>query len=194
MDAWLSETFGLFLYFFGRATPSEVYVVVALCILLGALALSRVGTSLGALGAFYITGVVVTVFGLVLLFAVMAVVPTFTYFPFWVSLIMAALVLLVVIVPLTVLVQRGRYVTALIAWTVTLLTIGAVLTLEPIAMSWVKEVFKVGVESAEKFEKHRIATEKTEMKAKEAEAMQKTGRKAKPGKNEKSDKTGKAAK
>lgn len=194
MDAWLLETCGLFFNFFGRETSTEMYVVVALCILLGALVLSRVGTSLGALGSFYITGVLVTVLGLALLVAVMAVVPTFTYFPFWVSLIMAALVLLGVVVPLTVWVQKGRYVTALIAWTVTLLTIGATLTLEPIAMSWVKEVFKVGVESAEKFEKHRIATEKTEMKAKEAETMQKIGRKAKSGKTEKSDKTGKASK
>ncbi|MEI7851564.1 MAG: hypothetical protein WCH86_06995 [Kiritimatiellales bacterium] len=160
MDEWLSEMCDLFFYFFGRETSTEMYVLVALCTLLGALALSRVGTSLGALGSFYITGVVVTVFGLVLFFAVMAVVPTFTYFPFWVSLILAALVLLVVVVPLTVLVQRGRYVTALIAWTVTLLTIGAILTLEPIAMRSFKRVFKLGVESAQKFEKHRIDTEK----------------------------------
>jgi signal transduction histidine kinase len=160
MDAWLGETCGLFLNFFGRRTPTETYVVVALCILFGALALSRVSTYLGALGAFYTTGVLVTVLGLVMLFAVMAVVPAFTYFPFWVSLIMAALVLLAVVVPLTVLLQRGGYVMALIAWTVTLLTIGAILTLEPIAMRSVERVHKVYLAKVQQIEKLHINTEK----------------------------------
>ncbi len=160
MDEWLSELCGLFFNFFGRETPSEMYVVVALCILLGALALSRVGTSLGALGAFYVTGVLITVFGLVMLFAVMAVVPAFTYFPFWVSLIMAVLVLLAVVVPLTGFLQNGGYVKALIAWTVTLLTIGAVLTLEPIAKRAVDRVHKVYLVKAQQIEKLHINTEK----------------------------------
>jgi len=160
MDAWLGETCGLFLSFFGRETPKETYVVIALCILLGALALSRVSTHLGALGAFYTTGVLVIVFGLVLLFAVMAVVPVFTYFPFWVSLILAVLVLLAVIVPLTVFLQRGGYVMALIAWTVTLLTIGAVLTLEPIVKRAVEKGFELSVKNVHQFEGHRIDTEK----------------------------------
>ena len=194
MDAWLLEACGLFFTLFGRETSTETYMVVALCILLGALALSRIGTRLGALGAFYIMGVLVTVLGLMLIFAVMAVVPTFTYFPFWVSLIVATVVLLAVVVPLTVWAQKGGYVTALIGWMATLLTIGAILILEPIAMSFFKEVSVVGAESAEKFEEHRIATEKAERKAKEAEAMRKPGQTVKHGKTEKSDKTEKAAK
>ena len=160
MDAWLVETCGLFLVFFGRETLAETYVVVALCLLLGALALSRVSTNLGALGAFYTTGVLLTALGLVLLFAAMALPPAFTYLPYWVPLVLAALVLLVVIIPLTVLFQKGGYVTALIAWTVTLLTIGAVLTLEPIAMRSVKRGFELSAKNARQFEGHRINTEK----------------------------------
>lgn len=160
MDAWLSELCGLFFNFFGRETSTETYVVIALCILSGALALSRVSTHLGALGAFYTTGVLVTALGLVLLFAAMAVVPTFTYLPLWMSLIMAVLVLLVVVVPLTVLLQRGGYVMALIAWTVTLLTIGAILALEPVAMRSFERVLKLGVGKAQQIENYRIATEK----------------------------------
>jgi hypothetical protein len=90
----------------------------------------------------------------------MAVVPAFTYFPFWVSLIMAALVLLAVVVPLTVLLQRGGYVMALIAWTVTLLTIGAISTLEPIAMRSVERVHKVYLAKVQQIEKLHINTEK----------------------------------
>ncbi|MEI8206229.1 MAG: hypothetical protein WCG03_05065 [Kiritimatiellales bacterium] len=160
MDAWLSELCGLFLNFFGRETLSETYLVIALCILFGALALSRVSTNLGALGAFYTTGVLVTVLGLVLLFAALAVVPAFTYFPFWVSLIMAVLVLLVVVVPLTVLLQRGGYIMALIAWTVTLLTIGSILTLEPIAMRSGERVYKVYLMKAQQIEKLHINAQK----------------------------------
>lgn len=160
MDAWLGETCGLFLNFFGRGTPTETYVVVALCILSGALALSRVSTSLGALGAFYTTGVLVTSLGLVLLFAAMAAPPAFTYLPDWVALAMSALVLLAAVVPLTVLFQKGSYVTALIAWTVVLLTIGAILTLEPVAMRSVEKVRKVYHAKVQQIEKFNINARK----------------------------------
>ena len=160
MDAWLSETFRLLLHFFGRETPTETYVVVSLCVLFGALALSRVSTNLGALGAFFTTGVLVTALGLVLLFSAMAIPPAFAYLPFWVPLVLAALVLLVVVVPMTVLFQKGGYVTALIAWTVTLLTIGAILTLEPIAKRSVEKGLELSITSAQQLEGHRIQTEK----------------------------------
>ncbi len=160
MDEWLSETCGLFLHFFGRETPSETYLVVALCVLFGALALSRVSTNLGALGAFFTTGVLVTALGLTLLFGAMAIPPAFfTCLPFWVPLVLAALVLLVVVVPMTVLFQKGGYVTALIAWTVTLLTIGAILTLEPIAKHAVEKGLELSVKRAQQLEGHRINTE-----------------------------------
>ena len=160
MDEWLSETCGLFLHFFGRETPSETYVVVALCLLFGALALSRVSTNLGALGAFYTTGALLTTLGVALIFMAMALPPTFTYLPVWVPLVLAALVLLVVVVPMTVLFQKGGYVTALIAWTVTLLTIGAVLTLEPIVKRSVERVHKVYLLKAQQIEKLQINKEK----------------------------------
>jgi hypothetical protein len=160
MDAWLGETFGLFLNFFGRETSTETHVVIVLCILLGALALSRVGTNLGALGAFFITGVLITALGLALIFAAMALPSAFTYFPFWVSLILAVLALLGIVIPLTVWFHKGGYVTALIAWTVALLTIGTVLTLEPIAMRSVQKGLALSVTRVHQVEGHRIQTEK----------------------------------
>ncbi len=156
MDAWLSETFRLFVHFFGRATPEETYTVIALCVLLGALALSRVGTALGSISAFYTTGALLVPTGLALLVAAMAVPPVFNLNFCCMPLAAAGLALLVVILPLTVLFQKGGYVTALIAWTVALLTIGAILSLEPT----VRHSLDKYIEKGQVIEKHRIQTEK----------------------------------
>lgn len=160
MDAWLDEIYGLIVNCFGRETVLEMYVVVALCILSGALALSRVGTSLGALRAFYFRGVLLTVVGSLLLFAAMALLPVFTYFPDWALLVVALIALLVVVVPLTILIQKGGYVAALVAWMAALLTIVVVLVLEPMAMRAIKHVLDRGAEKASQIEKHRNETEK----------------------------------
>ena len=156
MDAWLNQTFGLFVHFFGRATPEETYTVIALCVLLGALALSRISIGLGAMGAFYTTGVLLTPFGLALLIAAMALPSVFGLNSCWMPLATAALVLLVIVLPLTILFQKCGYVTALIAWTVTLLVVGAVLTLEPMVRHSADKYIEKGVA----IEKHRIETEK----------------------------------
>jgi hypothetical protein len=156
MDTWLSQTFGLFVHFFGRETLNETYVLIALCILLGALALSRISTGLGAIGAFYTTGVILVPLGLALLVAALALPPVFGLDACWMPLAMAGLVFLIVVLPLTILFQKGGYVTALIAWTVTLLVVGAVLTLEPAVRHSADKYIEKGIE----IEKHRIATEK----------------------------------
>ncbi|MCC7300729.1 MAG: hypothetical protein IT583_06595 [Verrucomicrobia bacterium] len=151
MDAWLGQVYDLLLYVFGRATSEETGVLVGLCILLGALALSRVGTSLGALGAFYTTGVLLLPVGLLLVFAAMAVPSLFGFYDCWMPLTAAVIALLVLVLPLTVLFQKGGYVAALIAWTVALLIVGAVLTLEPMAMHKIDK----GVQKFHEIEKHR---------------------------------------
>lgn len=156
MNAWLKEMYELFLGVFVRATPTETYTVLALCILLGAFALSRVSTGLGAIKAFYTTGIFLTASGLILLGAAMALPPVFGFDDCWMPMAAAALILLVIVLPLTVLFQKGRYVTALIGWIVALLTIGAVMSLEPYVMHQVdKYRVKAGV-----IEKHRIETER----------------------------------
>jgi len=155
MDAWLNGMHGVFLRFFGRATPEETYTVIALCVLLGALALSRISTELGARGAFYTTGLLLTALGLALIGAAMAVPPVFGLHLVWMPMAVAGLVLLVLILPLTMLFQKGGYITALIAWIVSLLIIGAILLLEPMMMRlWGK-----GLEKAHQLEKHRIELE-----------------------------------
>lgn len=155
MEAWLGGCYGLFRHLFGRATPNETYVVVTLCILLGALALSRVSTGLGAIGAFYTTGLFMTVSGIGLLVAAMAAPNAFGYECFLMPLAAAILMFLVVVLPLTVLFQKGGYIAALIAWTIALLTIGAILTLEPRIM----HAFDKYIEKSQHIEKRRIATE-----------------------------------
>ncbi|NOU36148.1 MAG: hypothetical protein HOO88_05220 [Kiritimatiellaceae bacterium] len=156
MDAWLDGTYQLLLHFFSRETPNETYLLIALCVLLGALALSHISTKLGAIGAFYTTAILLTPLGLVLLVAAMAAPLVFGLDACWMPLAAAGLALLVVIVPLTVLFQKGGYVTALIAWTVTALVVGAVLTVEPM----VRDGLKHYAERGATFEKHRIETEK----------------------------------
>jgi hypothetical protein len=156
MDAWLKGTYQLLLHFFGRDTPNETYLLIALCVLFGALPLSRISTKLGAIGAFYTTAVLLTPLGLVLLVAATAAPPVFGLDAYWMPLAAAGLVFLVVVIPLTILFQKGGYVTALIAWMVTVLVVGAMLTLEPMAKDMVKKFAARG----DTFEKHRIETEK----------------------------------
>jgi len=160
MEAWLRELHGLFLHFFGRATPTETYVVIALCVLLGALALSRVSTSLGAIGAFYTTGVLMTSVGLAAILASMALLPFINFHAWWLLLAVPAVAILVIVVPLTVLFQKGSYVTALIGWTVTLLVIAVVLILEPMTVRSFQQGFEKAVKNGMKLENNRIETEK----------------------------------
>jgi hypothetical protein len=159
MDAWLKEFYELFMYFFGRATPPETYMVVLLCVLFGALALSRVSTGLGALGAFYITGVLLTSVGLVVIVATLAVLPFLDFYAWWMTLAVPCAAILLVVLPLTMLFQKSRYVTSLIAWTVTLLVIAVILTLEPMAMRTVEKKFEKAKNNALRLEQHRIETE-----------------------------------
>ncbi len=156
MEIWLREFYGLLLHFFGRSTPNETYLVVALCVLLGALALSRVSTSLGAIGAFYTTGVLLTSAGLVISIASLALLPFFRFQAWWLPLAVPAIAVLIVVLPLTVLFQKGSYVTALIGWTVTLLVVAAVLRLEPMG----RHAIEKGIEKTKPLERHRIETER----------------------------------
>jgi len=156
MDAWLNEVYRLLVQFFGRATPAETYVVIALCILSGALALSRIGTTLGSTGAFYTTGVLLLPSGHALILAAMAIPPVFGYTACWMPLVAALLALLIVVLPLTMLFQKGGYVSALIAWTVALLTVGAVLSLEPV----VRHSLDKYIEKGKQIDQHRKAVEK----------------------------------
>ncbi|HNX52870.1 MAG TPA: hypothetical protein PKI68_03920 [Pontiellaceae bacterium] len=155
METWLREFSGLLLHFFGRATPNETYLVVALCVMFGALALSRVSTSLGAIGAFYTTGVLLTSSGLMIIIAALALLPFLGFQAWWLPLAVPAAAVLVIVLPLTVLFQKGSYVTALIGWTVTLLVVAAILTLEPIG----RHAIEKGLEKTKPLERHRIETE-----------------------------------
>jgi hypothetical protein len=68
--------------------------------------------------------------------------------------------LLIVVLPMTILLQKGGYVTALIAWTVTLLTIGAILTLEPMITHAADNFLKEGLGNSRLLKNHRIETER----------------------------------
>lgn len=155
MDAWLSGMYEIFLHFFGRATPVETGAVIALCVLPGALALSRIGTAMGSRKAFYSTGVLLTAAGLVLLVAAMVLPPFFGLDDGWMPIAAAIAALVVVVLPLTALFQKGGYIVALIAWTIALLVVGAVLSLEPMVM----RTFEKGVEKGLQLEKHRVEVE-----------------------------------
>lgn len=131
MDAWMKETLDLMKHFFDRATPMETYVVIALCVLLGAFALSAICTRMGSLSAFYLTAIVLVSAGLVLLIGALALPPVLGLKAGWAPVATAALGFLVFVVPFSALFQKGSYVSTLIAWTVAVLITGAVLTLEP---------------------------------------------------------------
>lgn len=159
MDAWLKEFYELFMYFFGRATPSETYMVILLCVLFGALALSRVSTGLGALGAFYTTGVLLTSAGLAVIVAAFSVLPFLDFYAWWMVLAVPCTGVLLVVLPLTMLFQKCGYVTSLIAWTVTLLVIAVVLVFEPMVMRSIEKSFEKAIKNGMRLEQHRLETE-----------------------------------
>ena len=161
MDAWLTGAYGLFMHFFGRATPNETWLVIVLCLFFGASALSRVSTGLGAIHAFYTRGLLMTMLGLTLLISAMAVPQVFGLDVYCcLPLATAGAVLFIVVLPVTVLFQKGNYVTALIAWTVTLLTIGSILTLEPMITHAADKFLKEGIGNSKLLENHRIETDR----------------------------------
>ena len=160
IEAWLKEFIGLFLYFFGRATPNETYVLIALCVLLGALALSGISQRLGSIGAFYTTGILLVCLGLTIIIASLALVPFFPFQAWWMVLAVPAAAMLIVVLPLTMLLQKGGYVTALIAWTVTLLVIAVILTFEPMARQSLENVYDNIFNKSMKLKQHHFEIEK----------------------------------
>jgi hypothetical protein len=159
MDAWLTEFYELFVYSFGRATLAETYILILLSVLFGALALSRISRRLGAPGAFYITGVLLTSIGLVVIVAALSVLPFLSFHAWWMILAMPCAAILLVVVPLTMLFQKGRYGTSLIAWIMTLLVIAVVLILEPRAMRSVQKSFEKAMQNGLRLQQHRVQTE-----------------------------------
>jgi hypothetical protein len=158
MNVWLDGTSGLLVHFFVRETPAETYFVIALCVLLGALALSRVSTGLGTLKAFYTTAILLMPPGLIVLIAALALPHGLGMNVWWMPLAAAMLALLAVVVPVTMLCMRGGYVNTLIAWMVAVLVTGAMLTLEPrVKQSF--DGFKKGFESGSLFNLHQTKTE-----------------------------------
>jgi phosphatidylserine synthase len=141
MDALMKEFHGIFLHYFGRETLQETHGVVVLCLLFGALALSRVSTTLGAVRARYTTGILLTAAGLSLIGVVQAALPQFGLDEWWMRLAAVIATVFVLVIPVTLLLQKGGYGTALIAWIVTLLVVAVILTLEPIAMKSISKSF-----------------------------------------------------
>jgi hypothetical protein len=144
MSVWLNRTVELLQAFFVRESPGETYAVIALCVLLGALALSRVSTALGGMWAFFFSGIFLTAGGLILLVAGLTAPSAFGWNDIWMPMAAAGLVFLLIVLPLTALLQRSGYIATLIAWTVTLLVIGAFLALEPIMMSIAEKAVQRG--------------------------------------------------
>lgn len=134
MLEWINVAHRLFLTVFGRETPGESGALVGFCLLLGALALSRTATALGALKAFYNTCLVLMAAGLALLLAIMALTISLGTDPVWAPVAAAGGALLLILVTLSRFMLKCGYVKALVSWTVALLTVGAILSLEPLAM------------------------------------------------------------
>lgn len=155
MGEWVNATYGLFVDFLERSTPGESGAVAGFCIFLGALALSRTATALGSIKAFYKVAVLLLVAGVFLLVAALAAPGAFGFGTVWLPVTVAGCVLLFFLVPLTMLIFKGRYIQNLVAWAMALLTVGAILSLEPLMM----EKFKSWDRSIQS-EKQRIDKER----------------------------------
>jgi len=155
MNEWLDEVVKTVGGLFGRGSMSETILVVALALLSGAWVLSIVSDRLGASRSFFRNSFFLTGIGLAGLCAAMALPAVLGRTEFWMVPLAAGALLLVLIVPLTALVQRGGYFGVLGAWILTLLTVAAVLTAEPA----VKRVVEKISDRAAEFGKHRVETE-----------------------------------
>lgn len=155
MDTWLNEIIKTAEGLFGRATMSETILVVVLSLCLGAWVLSVVSDRLGASRAFFGNSFFLTGVGLGLICVALSIPSVLGLSTVWLPLIAACATFLVLILPLTVLVQKSGYLAALATWVLTLLTVTAVLTAEPTAM----RVFEKISDKAEYFGKHRVETE-----------------------------------
>jgi hypothetical protein len=155
VDGWLNDTCELFVSLLGRTTPGESGAVAGFCIFLGALALSSTATALGSIKAFYKISVLLTVAGVVLIAAALAAPAAFGFDSVWLPVTVAGCVLLFVLVPVTTLIFRRGYIQNLVAWAVALLTVGAILSLEPLMM----EKFK-GWDRSIQIERRRVEAER----------------------------------
>lgn len=152
MNAWLKALEDFYFGVCGRASNGETVFLTVLCVLLGALALSRVATGLGSIGAFYTTAVLLVPIGLFLICAGMVLPVLLGRLEWWMPVAAGTLSGLVLVLPLTMAMMKGRYVASLIAWVVALLTIGAVLKLEAPCRDRIDQVISKGKVLEHRFE------------------------------------------
>lgn len=155
MEPWLADVVKTADGLFGRDSVSETVLVVTLSLLSGAWVLSAVSDRLGASRAFFSNSFFLTGSGLALLCAALALPAFFGWNEPWIAPLAFCITLLVLILPLTALVQRGGYLGVLGAWILVLLTVAAVLTTEPVA----RRVLGKISDQADAFGKRRVETE-----------------------------------
>ena len=148
MEDWINEFRNIGLEIFGRESAGEMWAMVVLCVFVGFLLYKKMSSGFVGRGEKTFLTLIPGVF--IMVAAVVAV----RIYLGGTLLLQAATVgvcFLVIVIPITMRVEKTRYFTALIPWCVTALVLAAILYAEPLVMKTLSR----GVEKGSLLKDHR---------------------------------------
>jgi hypothetical protein len=148
MSEWIKEFRTIGLEIFGRESSGEMWAMVVLCVFIGFLLYKKMSSGFEGRGEKTFLTLIPGVFIMVV---AVAAVRIYLGGTFLLQVAVVGVCFLVIVLPITMRVEKTRYFTAMIPWGVTVLVLAAILYLEPLIMQSLSR----GVEKGSLMKDHR---------------------------------------
>jgi hypothetical protein len=152
MSDWINEFRTIGLEIFGRESSGEMWAMVVLCVFVGFLLYKKMSSGFVGRGEKTFLTLIPGVFIMV---AAVAAVRIYLGRTFLLQAAAVGVCFLVIVLPITMRVEKTRYFTAMIPWGVTALVLAAILYTEPLIM----QLLSRGVEKGSLMKDHRDEVE-----------------------------------
>jgi hypothetical protein len=152
MSDWINEFRTIGLEIFRRESSGEMWAMVVLCVFIGFLLYKKMSSGFEGRGEKTFLTLIPGVFIMV---AAVAAVRIYLGGAFLLQAAAVGVCFLVIVLPITMRVEKTRYFTAMIPWGVTALVLAAILYLEPLIMQSLSR----GVEKGSLMKDHRDEVE-----------------------------------
>ena len=152
MSDWINEFRNIGLEVFGRESSGEMWAMVVLCVFVGFLIYKKMASEFAGQGEKTFLTLIPGVFIMV---AAVAAVRVFLGGTFLLQAVVLGICFFSIVLPITMRVEKTRYIFAIIPWGVMVLVLVAILYLEPLVM----QSFSRGIEKGSLLKDHRDKVE-----------------------------------
>jgi len=148
MSEWISEFKQIGLAFFGRESSGEMWAMVVICVVVGFLLYKKLSAGFEGRGE---KTFLTLIPGILLMAASAVAVDIYLNGNELLQWIAVLACFLLIVLPLTMLVEKARYFSAMVPWIVTAIVLAVILYVEPLVMNAVN----CGIEKGSLMKDHR---------------------------------------